>query len=91
MVRGPSSKHIGPWSTDIEPWLVGLGSGVTGAGCWIWSIGSRGRGVGSRCLRFGPGADDGRFICVRCGALQLICYAGCIDPIKVPFKQKVHE
>ena len=54
-------------------------------------IALRGWGGSSTCLRLGPQAGDGRFICVRCGALQFICYAGWIDPIKVPVKQEVHE
>ena len=54
-------------------------------------IGQRGGAYVGGCLRLGPQAGDGRFICVRCGALQLICYGGWIDPIKVPVKQEVHE
>ena len=69
---------------DAEPGLLGL---VAGSG----SNWSEGWGVCWGCLRLGPRAGDGRFICVRCGALQLICYVGWIDPIKVPVKQEVHE
>ena len=70
---------------------MGLGSGLLGLVAGSGAIWVEGRGVCSRVLAARTEGGDGRFICVRCGALQLICYAGWIDPIKVSVKQEVHE
>lgn len=98
-------KHPGRWFTDLEPRIKGSVSrfklrgfrlvdaetGLLGLVAGSRSIWVEGVGLGVAVLAAWTGAGNGRFICVRCGGLQLICYAGRIDPTKVAFRQEVQE